>query len=218
MFKFFKEIIESFKEGVEEGRAELESERQSEYNATHGAVSKVKRQGLPTVENLALALSCPFRSVLTSGFPIRLMEFGRLADDEMRRLRKLLKRDFGIRDAADVSSVLEELEEAHDEEDNLPRSIFLAGLNLYILTSAVDVGYLPFCKVEPLCREKINFISTNVVSWQQFGLLFMEGECINNVIGRRFLKKSIRSLLVEESSPWCIFPWESISKALDSVE
>ena len=194
MFKFFKEIIESFKEGVEEGRAELESERQSEYNATHGAVSKVKRQGLPTVENLALALSCPFRSVLTSGFPIRLMEFGRLADDEMRRLRKLLKRDFGIRDAADVSSVLEEL------------------------ASAVDVGYLPFCKVEHLCREKINFISTNVVSWQQFGLLFMEGECINNAIGRRFLKKSIRSLLVEESSPWCIFPWESISKALDSVE
>lgn len=134
----------------------------------------------------------------------------------MESLRKLLKRDFGIKDAADVSNVLEELEDAHDEEDNLARSVFLSGLNLYILTSAVEVGYITFEEIEDFCNEEVSFISSHVDSWQQFGELFMKGECINNAIGRLFLKKNIQLLLKKKTSPWCIFSWESISNVLDT--
>lgn len=216
MFKFIKEIIESFKEGITEGKAELEAEKQAEYEAVEGLISKFKEQGNPTLENLFLALSCPFRSVLTLGEPIRLMEFGHLEEKEVESLRKLLKRDFGIKDAADVSNVLEELEDAHDEEDNLARSVFLSGLNLYILTSAVEVGYITFEEIEDFCNEEVSFISSHVDSWQQFGELFMKGECINNAIGRLFLKKNIQLLLKKKTSPWCIFSWESISNVLDT--
>ncbi|AKU70643.1 DUF1266 domain-containing protein [Prevotella fusca JCM 17724] len=214
MFKFIKELIESFKEGIEEGKAELKAEEQAEYEAVEGLISKFKEQGNPTLENLFLALSCPFRSVLTLGEPIRLMEFGHLEEKEVESLKKLLKRDFGIKDAADVSNVLEELEDAHDEEDNLARSIFLSGLNLYILTSAVEVGYITFEEIEDFCNEEVSFISSHVDSWQQFGELFMKGECINNAIGRLFLKKNIQLLLKKKTSPWCIFSWESISNVL----
>lgn len=214
MFKFIKELIESFKEGIEEGKAELKAEEQAEYEAVEGLISKFKEQGNPTLENLFLALSCPFRSVLTLGEPIRLMEFGHLEEKEVESLRKLLKRDFGIKDAADVSNVLEELEDAHDKEDNLARSVFLSGLNLYILTSAVEVGYITFEEIEDFCNEEVSFISSHVDSWQQFGELFMEGECINNAIGRLFLKKNIQLLLKKKTSPWCIFSWESISNVL----
>ena len=214
MFKFIKELIESFKEGIEEGKAELKAEEQAEYEAVEGLISKFKEQGKPTLENLSLALSCPFRSVLTSGEPIRLMEFGQLNEKGVKSLRKLLKRDFGIKDVADVSNVLEELEDAHDEEDNLARSIFLSGLNLYILTSAVEVGYITFEEIEDFCNEEVSFISSHVNSWQQFGELFMKGECINNAIGRLFLKKNIQLLLKKKTSPWCIFSWESISNVL----
>ncbi|WP_455063374.1 hypothetical protein [Prevotella fusca] len=216
MFKFIKELIESFKEGIEEGKAELKAEEQAEYEAVEGLISKFKEQGNPTLENLFLALSCPFRSVLTLGEPIRLMEFGHLEEKEVESLRKLLKRDFGIKDAADVSNVLEELEDAHDEEDNLARSVFLSGLNLYILTSAVEVGYITFEEIEDFCNEEVSFISSHVDSWQQFGELFMKGECINNAIGRLFLKKNIQLLLKKKTSPWCIFSWESISNVLDA--
>lgn len=216
MFKFIKELIESFKEGIEEGKAELKAEEQAEYEAVEGLISKFKEQGNPTLENLFLALSCPFRSVLTLGEPIRLMEFGHLEEKEVESLRKLLKRDFGIKDAADVSNVLEELEDAHDEEDNLARSVFLLGLNLYILTSAVEVGYITFEEIEDFCNEEVSFISSHVDSWQQFGELFMKGECINNAIGRLFLKKNIQLLLKKKTSPWCIFSWESISNVLDA--
>ncbi len=214
MFKFIKELIESFKEGIEEGKAELKAEEQAEYEAVEGLISKFKEQGNPTLENLFLALSCPFRSVLTLGEPIRLMEFGHLEEKEVESLKKLLKRDFGIKDAADVSNVLEELEDAHDEEDNLARSVFLSGLNLYILTSAVEVGYITFEEIEDFCNEEVSFISSHVDSWQQFGELFMKGECINNAIGRLFLKKNIQLLLKKKTSPWCIFSWESISNVL----
>lgn len=216
MFKFIKELIESFKEGIEEGKAELKAEEQAEYEAVEGLISKFKEQGNPTLENLFLALSCPFRSVLTLGEPIRLMEFGHLEEKEVKSLRKLLKRDFGIKDAADVSNVLEELEDAHDEEDNLARSVFLSGLNLYILTSAVEVGYITFEEIEDFCNEEVSFISSHVDSWQQFGELFMKGECINNAIGRLFLKKNIQLLLKKKTSPWCIFSWENISNVLDT--
>lgn len=216
MFKFVRELIESFKEGVAEGKSELESERLAEY-APYEAALKVREQCSPTVENLALALSCPFRSVLTSGVPLRLMEFGHLGGSEVESLRKLLRRDFGLDDAAGVSNALDALEEAHDEEGNLARSVFLAGIDLYVLTSAVEVGYLSFHEVEALCRDKINFISIHADSWRQFGQLFMEGECINNFIGRRFLKKSVQSLLEEDTSPWRIFSWESIPWVLGSV-
>ncbi len=214
MFKFIKELIESFKEGIKESKAELKAEEQAEYQAVHELISKFKQQGKPTLENLSLALSCPFRSVLTSGEPIRLMEFGQLKEKEVESLRKLLKRDFEIKDATDVFNVLEELEDAHDEEDNLSRSVFLSGLNLYILTSSVEVGYIAFEEIEELCREEISFISSHVDSWQQFGELFMEGECINNAAGRLFLKKNIQLLLKEETSPWYIFSWESIQNVL----
>lgn len=217
MFRFIKEIVDSFKEGVAEGKAELENERKVACDIADNTVLKVKAQDGPTIENLALALSCPFRSVLTSGVPMRLMEFGYLESGEVESLRKLLRRDFELNDGSDVSNVLDVLVEAHDEEDYMARSVFLAGLSLYILTSAVDVGYLSFHEVEPLCREKLSFISTHVVSWQQFGLLFMEGECINNAIGRWFLRRGVRSLLEEDVSPWRIFLWESVSKALDPM-
>lgn len=216
MFKFIKELIESFKEGIEEGKAELKAEEQAEYEAVEGLISKFKEQGNPTLENLFLALSCPFRSVLTLGEPIRLMEFGHLEEKEVESLRKLLKRDFGIKDATDVSNVLEELEDAHAEEHNLARSVFLSGLNLYILTSAVEVGYITFEEIEDFCNEEVSFISSHVDSWQQFGELFMKGECINNAIGRLFLKKNIQLLLKKKTSPWCIFSWESISNVLDA--
>lgn len=215
MFKFIKELIGAVKEGIAEGQAEYETEKKAKQKASSEAIAKAREQVAPTIENASIALSCPFRSVLTTGDDMRLIEFGWLSESEKKDFRKVLKRDFGLEQADDVSRVIYTIEEAYSDEESLERSVFLAGLNLYILTSVVEVGYQSFSEVENHCRKLIDKIcnDAHVESWQHFASLFMEGECINNAVGRKFLNKNIKSLLENESSPWRVFSWEKIVRA-----
>lgn len=220
MFKYIKELIEAIKEGLTEGEAEYEAEKRAQSQVDSEAIQKVKQQDEPTIENVSIALSCPFRSLLTSGSVMRLLEFGWLTDNERKSFKKILKRDFGLKDSDDVFQVMDALDESYGDDESLERSVFLAGLNLYVLTSAVEVEYLSFSDVESLCSKQIGMIckDAHVESWAHYASLFMEGECINNAIGRKFLKKNINSLLTEDSSPWQIFPWDKIIRTCTNIE
>lgn len=212
MFKFLKELVDAAKEGLEEGREEARAELAAEKAAAEKVRKDIGEIKTPTLENVAIALSCPLRSVLTSGSELRLFRFNQLSEEERESLKKLLKRDFGITQQGDIEEVIEEWRSVHVLEGGLAERIFLASLNLYLLTSAVDVQYVDFSSVEALCERYASEIlyEEDVNSWEKFANLYMEGECINNFLGRRYLQKNIDSLLKDELSPWKLLRWEDM--------
>lgn len=208
MFGFLKELKDAVKEGIEEAKEELALEKEAE-NIIANQIASLET---PSIENIAIALSCPFRSALTSGSDLRLFNFNQMTDTEKEDFKKLLYRDFKIEDEDTMNVALQELD-AIIEDNSMPRTIFLAAMHIYILTSSAEVGFISFEDYKELCIRYIKEITSNttITSWKDFADQFMEGECINNVIGRQVLKSNIRLLLSEQNSPWVIFPWEKIS-------
>ncbi|TPN81217.1 DUF1266 domain-containing protein [Aquimarina algicola] len=114
MIKFFKEIIASIKEGVEEAKQELEEEKKLENeNANLEETSIEDIQKIPYNEAFGNALGAPFRTVIFGDwftlfkskegaednyYPIHLHAFGEYPKlkEHQKDFTKLLKRDFKI--------------------------------------------------------------------------------------------------------------------------
>lgn len=209
MFKFFKEIKEAIQEGIAEANEELAEEKKQEEEQEKQILSL----GNPSVENIAIAFSCPFRDVLTKGTVLRLFNFGMLSEDEKESFKSILYRDFKIKDAYSVKEALDSISESVDGENDV-HAVFLLAIKIYMITSSVEVGFISFADYEKCCKEYIRSIvcNDNVYSWESFGKAFMDGECINNILGRQVLKSSIRRLLTDKISPWIIFSWEQIQE------
>ncbi len=121
MFKFFKELVDSFKEGIEEGKAELaqeklEEEKQNEQWKKIDDLSLVSYD-----EKFGTALGAPFRSVFFGDWftlfksteddeyiPVHLYKFGEYQERERKQndLTKLMNRDFGITNSDSAKKVL----------------------------------------------------------------------------------------------------------------
>ena len=200
IIKCSKEIKEAIQEGIAEANEELAEEKKQEEEQEKQILSL----GNPSVENIAIAFSCPFRDVLTKGTVLRLFNFGMLSEDEKESFKSILYRDFKIKDAYSVKEALDSISESVDGENDV-HAVFLLAIKIYMITSSVEVGFISFADYEKCCKD-------NVYSWESFGKAFMDGECINNILGRQVLKSSIRRLLTDKISPWIIFSWEQIQE------
>ena len=210
MFQFLKEI----KEAVKEGLKEAEEEVAAENAAQEQEYLRLCEKEVPDLENMAIALSCPFREVLSEGSFLRLFQFGKMKETEKKSFQKLLYRDFEIHDQESLDLGLEKMNylvESNPESN----AVFQAAMHLYMITSAVDLGFISFADYEEECKRWIREIvkDENIASWEDFAKEFMDGECVNNALGKKLLRKSIEKLLREKESPWLVFPWESMQTA-----
>lgn len=212
MFKFFKEIKEAIKEGLEEAKAEVIAENEAKEEIQNRVLS----QEMPDIENISLALSCPFREMLTTGDNLRLFAFGQMDEKEKQSFRKLLYRDFEIQDEASMKQAIDKMDNMLNAE-GISNTVFRAAINIYIITSSADLGFITFADYQEKCQKNIEEITMNeaIDSWEAFAEQFMEGECINNTLGRKLLQSSMKKLLNEKDSPWVIFPWHKIISKME---
>ncbi len=121
MIKFFKEMIESIKEGIEEGKQELAEERKLENADSEIDINLISE--LPYNESFGTSLSAPFRVVIFGDwftvfksldnstdnyYPIHLYSFGeypKLSEHKKEFINKL-KIDFEITDQKSCFEVL----------------------------------------------------------------------------------------------------------------
>lgn len=121
MIKFFKEIISSIKEGIEEGKQELAEEKKNENESY--TLKKIEIEKLPYTECFGNALGAPFRIVIFGDwftlfntideanneyYPSHLYSFGsykKLKDVKKEFITKL-NRDFKITDQDSCLTVL----------------------------------------------------------------------------------------------------------------
>lgn len=66
MFKFFKELLDSAKEGWEEGKEELKAEKEVDELANPTVDTKAIALAVPCEEAFGTALAAPFRILITS--------------------------------------------------------------------------------------------------------------------------------------------------------
>ena len=119
MFKFFKEMIDSFKEGIEEGKQELKEEETKKLETENENVLIVEK--LSQTEKFGTALGAPFRVVLFGDWftlfgskdddpaiPLHLYSFGNYPNKEKfeNDLAKSIERDFEITDKESCINIL----------------------------------------------------------------------------------------------------------------
>lgn len=91
--------------------------------------------------------------------------------------------------------------------ENVANIVFRKAISINIITSSVELGFIAFEDYQEECEKYIEEIVANetITSWKDFADQFMEGECLNNALGRKFLQGSIKRLLNEKDSPWVVF-------------
>ena len=127
MFKFIREnIIEPIKAGVEEGKKELEEEKQAEKEKNIMAYEKIK--DIAQNEKFILGIAAPFRVVIFGDwftvfkedekseseeiyYPFHLYTFGEenlVSTKQIKDMKAALKRDFGIDDGESSVKIAKE--------------------------------------------------------------------------------------------------------------
>lgn len=215
MFSFLKEIVESFKEGMEEGREEFVEEEKLAVEERNRY--ELKKKASVTMERRALAFACPMRwHLINSGqgnLEPHLYKLGELKPAEQDSVRKILLRDFDIDDNADTVDIDNVLIDFSDgfNKDCVADLVFKSSVELYIITACVDVGYIKFSDYQNDIEFFIGDIcSCNLKSWEEFGEKFIEGEDkygSNDFCGKKFLEHGVKHLLTHAESPWVNLSW-----------
>ena len=135
MFKFLKELAGSFKEGVDEAKAELAAEK--EQKKQHLADLQKRIATIPEPEKFALAIAAPFRAVHLSEWspilesdesdgnvtwPYALYSFGdkdSLTDEKRKEMPELIERDFDIIDKPSAIRAIASILQASSLSDKL---------------------------------------------------------------------------------------------------
>ena len=154
MFKFFKEMLDTVKEGMAEGRAELAQETaEREAKAQQdGAALEARLAASSRYENMAVALAAIYRETFAPELKAA-REANRgavhllcvpIPDEEVGPWKKLLARDF---DADGEAQAREAIADTHDAAEAMARStdgelaVWIARF-AHLATGSAAVGYL----------------------------------------------------------------------------
>ena len=232
MFKFFKELFDSAKEGVAEANAELAQEALATSNALleRQASALAAWSATSDFERFSVALAAPYRHVYSSELrdaksesrkAYGLQSISLLSESE-QEWKNLLKRDFSVTDGASAAAVTNDLEGAILEPELLDHdgsAVWLVRSSYVIFTSAA-LGYFTnrqaFDLIEPLAVTA----ARRFTGWQDFGESFLRGEKSvpgSNVFGRKVLSDAIKELLSNPLSPWVELTWFDHTLAPTSV-
>lgn len=220
MFKFFKEMLDSVKEGVAEGKAEAaqeEAERQAASQQVNAAL-EARLAASSRYENLAVALATIYRETFAPDLKaaqeaqrsaVHLLCIG-ITAEEVEPWKKLLARDFDVSDGAQARAVIGQLTPepaAAVSDDDMAVQIARAS---HLATGAAAVGHIPadeaLSLLEPVVTEAVERFS----GWEAYGRSFLLGEREapgSNFLGRKVLSSTVEKLLQDERSPWKTVPW-----------
>lgn len=222
MLKFFKELIASAKEGIEEGRAELAAEAAAK-DATVGErrTRMVERLAAASdYERFAVALGAPYRQVFSTELrdaraeerPAAGLECIELPSMDPVEWRSLLDRDFSIVDADSAREVLAGIT-AHVDEYG-PHEIDAAALWIvrgsYAAGASAALGYLGDDEALGWMRAFVLRALREHADWAGLGASFLRGEsqdAASNFLGRKVLASAVATLSKDDLSPWANRPW-----------
>ncbi len=198
--------------------AAKEEEKQQKQEELKKVIESYKNN--ITIENMAIAFSCPFRSDFTEGSDLRLFEFGAVEGKNLEKFKKVIFRDFDVMDADSLDSTLSDWESSLEEENDLETTIFIHSVYLYIITSAVELGYVDIKDYTQQVKLGLKVIALNeeVTSWKRFGQLFVDGDYINDrAFHKRVFNEHCENLANSETSPWGVFEWKKVIQFIESL-
>jgi hypothetical protein len=233
VFKFFKELLDSAKEGVQEAKTEMQQEAQLKTEAEASRVANelalFEASAPPPFERFAVALAAPYRAVFSSelenaergsrrayGFE----SIGLLGETE-KSWASLLERDFSITDEASamgtVAHFRELLRSSADGSGNGSETrhdsaaVWIVRVGYVIVTSSA-LGYFSLQFAYDLLRPFALEASQEFSGWDDLGASFLRGEKHepgSNFLGRKLFASTIDGLLVNPISPWVTLPWNA---------
>lgn len=197
--------------GFLKGNKETEEEKQKRQEELKAVIDANKNN--ITLAHMAIAFSCPFRSDFSEGSDLRLFEFGTIEGKNLEKFKKVIFRDFDVEDAESLNSTLSDWESSLEDENDLETTIFIHSVYLYIITSAVELGYVKLEDYAEQVKSALKVIALNdeVTSWNRFGELFVEGDYINDRdFQKRVFKDHCETLANSQNSPWGAFDWDKV--------
>lgn len=226
------QLIIAFVQGIREGiQEDKEEQRQRKLKISEVAEEpKVKEvddmnlkqeEQVPLLEQMAIALACPFRAVLITSkgegeFP-HLQRLGCLDDEEKESLKMVLSRDFEFNfDAEAAKSIgVQMMDHIFNVKESGWGVVMTVSTQLHILTACADLGYIQFGDYTNLVFHSIETIKncTILQSWKDYAREFLKDEKaanLNRFLGRMLLKYQTGWLLEKEDSPWTNLPWEAL--------
>ncbi|HHX14482.1 MAG TPA: DUF1266 domain-containing protein [Clostridiales bacterium] len=166
----------------------------------------------PSLENLAVALACPFRAYFLDGPPERLYCLRITGEKQRNELVDWLALDFDIVRLDSLDRALEQVEEYEGV-------VFRNSIALYLLTSAVEIGLTTLDRCEDACRDHILAIAeAHIGNWYDFADAFMEGEDLIPFFSMKQLRDEVEYLLHDGSSPWRHIRWSEIEAYARSLQ
>lgn len=197
---------------------------EQDWENSSAAVAAEPRDGLLTIESVALAFACPLRSMyltsdLAEGQEL-LQVSGKLNQKEVQRFKRILERDFYITSAADFQKHQNDLThnaawlinrantkmKPMEEEYFRAMMVAYSSLELFGLMTAIEVGYTSWLAVERIVIKRLQAIllSCGVESWRDFANYFLEGQ---KYLGISSMKTSevdleLYDLIYNLDSPW----------------
>ncbi|MET3497028.1 DUF1266 domain-containing protein [Variovorax boronicumulans] len=227
MFKFFKELVDSVKEGMAEGRAELaqeEADRQAAQQKNNAEL-EARLAASSRFENFAVALAAVYRQTFAPDLneareaqrsAVHLLCIG-IPPNEVEPWKKLLARDFSVTTgeeaAAAVAAIIEDFPSHSDDELAL-----WIGRASHLATGAAAVGYARDEEVLAWLEPAVELAVERFSGWDNYSQSFLAGERNapgSNIVGRKLLASVAEKLLADELSPWKTVAWPARDSLAD---
>lgn len=225
MFKFFKELIDSAREGAAEARAEIAqeaAEKKAALTAAHGATA-ARVAAISGYEKFLVALGAPYKQTYTRELtaaargnrPVEFLYCMVLPPDEkVAEFQSMLNRDFGVTDLATLQTtyaamLMTEIDPGIPVEDNAALAVSIARAS-YLVSMGAAVGFVTAAHALSMSAPLVERAMARFGSWAEYGQHFLSGEKAapgSNALGSGFLKRSVDSLLNEPQSPWRNVAW-----------
>lgn len=221
MFKFFKELVDTVKEGMAEGRAELAqeaAERQAARQAGNDAL-EARLAASSRYENFVVALAAVYRETFAPDLQeareagrqaVHLMCVG-IPAKEVEAWKKLLARDFSVSNREEAETVVAGIvgELSSHADDDLALWI---GRASHLATGAAAVGHASAEEALAWVAPAAGLAVERFGSWESYSQHFLAGERNapgSNFVGRKLLASVSEKLLADDLSPWKTVAWPS---------
>ena len=225
MFKFFKEMIDSVREGAAEAKAELAQEAAEKEAADRAAnaAAQARMAAIPAYEQFLVALGAPYKQTYTRELTTAvrderpaefLFSLPLPPDEKVAEFQSMLNRDFGVTDLATLQTtyaamLMVEIDPDVPVEDKAALALSIARAS-YLVCMGAAVGHVPALHALSMTVPLVETAMARFDGWEDYGRQFVTGEKDapgSNALGSGFLKRSVDSLLKEARSPWRVVAW-----------
>ena len=232
MFKFFKELVDSVKEGVAEGKAEVAQEEAARQQALQAALQEsnapleARLAASSRFENFAVALAAVYRQTFAPELR-QAQDEGRSAvhllcieipPKEVESWKKLLARDFSVTNGEEAQAAVTEIVNGLASQPSDDDLALWTGRAAHLATGAAAVGYASAEAALDWLEPAAELAVEHFGSWDSYAQSFLAGERNapgSNILGRKLLASVAEKLLQDERSPWKTVAWPTRDSLAD---